>query len=108
MKINEIVSVSERTKEIGIRKAIGAKKIDILMQFLFEAVTLSLIGGVIGIILGVSVGIIAGSQLYAKAVIPVDWVLIGMLTCVVVGVIFGTYPAYKAASLDPIEALRYE
>ena len=78
------------------------------MQFLFEAVTLSLIGGVIGIILGVSVGIIAGSQLYAKAVIPVDWVLIGMLTCVVVGVIFGTYPAYKAASLDPIEALRYE
>lgn len=103
-----LVSVSERTREIGIRKAIGAKKIDILMQFLFEAVTLSLIGGIIGIILGVAVGIFAGSQLNAKAVIPVDWVMIGMLTCVVVGVIFGTYPAYKAASLDPIEALRYE
>ena len=103
-----LVSVTERTREIGIRKAIGAKKIDILMQFLFEAVTLSLIGGIIGIILGVAVGIIAGSQLNAKAVIPVDWVIIGMLTCVVVGVIFGTYPAYKAASLDPIEALRYE
>ena len=103
-----LVSVSERTKEIGIRKAIGAKKIDILMQFLFEAVTLSLIGGVIGIILGVSVGIIAGSQLYAKAVIPVDWVLIGLFTCVIVGIIFGTYPAYKAANMDPIEALRYE
>lgn len=73
-----------------------------------KAVTLSLIGGVIVIILGESIGIIAGSQLYAKAVIPIDWVLIGMFTCVVVGVIFGTYPAYKAANMDPIEALRYE
>jgi len=103
-----LVSVSERTREIGIRKAIGAKKSDILMQFLVEAVTLTLIGGIIGIVLGVGVGLIAGSQLYAKAVIPVDWVFIGLSVCVLVGVIFGTYPAYKAANMDPIEALRYE
>ncbi len=103
-----LVSVSERTKEIGIRKAIGAKKIDILLQFLVEAVTLSLIGGIIGIILGIGAGLIAGSQLYAKVVIPVDWVFIGLSVCVLVGVVFGTYPAYKAANMDPIEALRYE
>lgn len=103
-----LVSVTERTREIGIRKAIGAKKKNILVQFLFEAVTLSLIGGLIGIILGIGAGNLAGSFLNAKAVVPVDWVIIGVMLCVVIGVSFGTYPAYKAANLDPIEALRYE
>ncbi len=103
-----LVSVTERTKEIGIRKAIGAKKSNILIQFLMEAVILSLIGGIAGIILGVAVGNYAGSLLEAAAVIPMDWVLVGVLLCVIIGITFGTYPAFKAANLDPIEALRYE
>lgn len=103
-----LVSVTERTREIGIRKAIGAKKINILVQFIIEAITLSLIGGIVGIILGVSVGNLAGSFLNAIAVVPIDWVLIGVFLCVLIGVIFGTYPAYKASNLDPIDALRYE
>lgn len=103
-----LVSVTERTREIGIRKAIGAKKINILTQFIVEAITLCLMGGIAGIFLGVLVGNVAGSFLNATAVIPIDWVLIGIFLCVVIGVGFGTYPAYKAANLDPIESLRYE
>ncbi|HKB86708.1 MAG TPA: ABC transporter permease [Ignavibacteriaceae bacterium] len=103
-----LVSVTERTREIGIRKAIGARKSNILFQFLLEAVTLCIVGGFVGIILGVGIGNIAGSFLNAKAAIPYDWVVIGLSLCVFVGVVFGTYPAYKAANLDPIEALRYE
>jgi len=103
-----LVSVTERTKEIGIRKAVGAKKINILTQFVIEAITLSLIGGLIGIILGIIAGNVAGSYLEATAVIPIDWVVIGVLLCIFIGVGFGTYPAYKAANLDPIESLRYE
>jgi putative ABC transport system permease protein len=103
-----LVSVTERTKEIGIRKAIGARKTNVLFQFLVEAVTLCLLGGVVGIILGVGAGNFAGSLLDASATIPMDWVIIGVFLCVLIGVIFGTYPAYKAANLDPIEALRYE
>jgi putative ABC transport system permease protein len=103
-----LVSVTERTKEIGIRKAVGAKKHHILTQFLFEAVMLCIIGGIIGIVLGVGIGNLAGSYLNAQAAIPYDWVAIGISICVFVGVLFGTYPAYKAANLDPIEALRYE
>lgn len=103
-----LVSVTERTKEIGIRKAIGAKKRDILLQFLFEAVLLCLIGGLVGIFLGVMLGNVAGAAMKAQAAIPYNWILIGLGVCVFVGVLFGTYPAYKAANLDPIEALRYE
>jgi putative ABC transport system permease protein len=103
-----LVSVTERTKEIGIRKAIGAKKSNILFQFIFEAITLCLLGGIAGILFGVIAGNLAGSFLNASAVIPMDWVIIGVLLCVVIGVTFGTYPAYKAANLDPIESLRYE
>ncbi len=103
-----LVSVTERTREIGIRKAVGAKKKNILSQFLIEAVVLCLIGGVLGIILGVGIGNLAGSYLTDTTVVPYDWVAIGLTLCVIVGVIFGTYPAYKAANLDPIEALRYE
>lgn len=103
-----LVSVTERTREIGIRKALGARKTWILVQFLFEAIILCLIGGMIGIIIGVTIGNFAGSLLNAQSAVPWDWVLIGLTMCVAVGVIFGTYPAYKASNLDPIEALRYE
>lgn len=103
-----LVSVTERTREIGIRKAVGAKSANILVQFLFEAILLCVAGGLIGIIIGVGIGNLAGNALNATAAVPVDWVIIGILLCVIVGVIFGTYPAYKAANLDPIEALRYE
>jgi putative ABC transport system permease protein len=103
-----LVSVTERTREIGIRKALGARKLWILLQFLFEAIILCLLGGLVGIIMGVGIGNIAGSFLNAQSAVPWDWVLIGLTMCVAVGVIFGTYPAYKASNLDPIEALRYE
>ncbi|MBE0571941.1 MAG: ABC transporter permease [Ignavibacteriaceae bacterium] len=103
-----LVSVTERTKEIGIRKAIGAKNSSILLQFLIEAVILCLIGGIIGIALGIGIGNFAGGFLNAEMAIPYDWAIIGITMCLVVGLIFGTYPAYKAANLDPIEALRYE
>ena len=103
-----LVSVTERTKEIGIRKAIGARRSSILTQFLIEAIILCLVGGFAGIVLGIGIGNFAGSFLNAQMAIPVDWVVIGITMCVTVGLIFGTYPAYKAANLDPIEALRYE
>ena len=103
-----LVSVTERTREIGIRKALGAKKAWILIQFLFEAIILCILGGLIGILIGVTIGNLAGSFLNAQSAVPWDWVLIGLTMCVAVGVIFGTYPAYKASNLDPIEALRYE
>lgn len=103
-----LVSVTERTREIGIRKAVGARKSNILVQFLAEAITLCCIGGVIGIILGIGIGNLAGGFLNATTAIPYDWVILGLSICVLVGIIFGTYPAYKAANLDPIEALRYE
>ena len=103
-----LVSVTERTREIGIRKAIGAKKSSILSQFLIEAIILCIVGGLVGIFAGVALGNIAGSFLSAQSAIPVDWVIIGITLCITVGLVFGTYPAYKAANLDPIEALRYE
>jgi putative ABC transport system permease protein len=103
-----LVSVTERTREIGIRKAVGAKRTNILMQFLIEAIVLCIVGGLIGIIIGISIGNLTGSFLNAEFAIPIDWVVIGISMCIIVGVIFGTYPAYKAANLDPIEALRYE
>lgn len=103
-----LVSVTERTREIGIRKAIGARKISILIQFLTEAIVLSIAGGILGIVLGVGVGNLAGLMLEANPVVPIFSVMLGVFLCVMVGVIFGTYPAYKAANLDPIEALRYE
>ncbi len=103
-----LVSVTERTREIGIRRAIGAKRRDIIAQFIMEAVVLCQIGGVIGVILGVAGGNAAAYFLEVPAVIPVDWVILGLLICCFVGVVFGTYPAVKAANLDPIESLRYE
>lgn len=103
-----LVSVTERTREIGIRKAVGAKKRSVLIQFLIEAVVLCIAGGIVGILLGVGVGNILGNLMGMSAVIPIGWVTIGLLICVSIGMVFGTYPAVKAARLDPIEALRYE
>ena len=103
-----LVSVTERTREIGIRKAVGARKSSILVQFLIEAIILCVVGGLLGIFIGIGIGNFAGSFLNAESAIPVDWVIIGISMCIIVGLIFGTYPAYKAANLDPIESLRYE
>ncbi len=103
-----LVSVTERTKEIGIRKSLGARKNNILGQFLVEAVFLSLMGGVAGVFFGVVFGNIAGQLLNADVVFPFGWAAAGMAVCCGIGVVFGLYPAFKAASLDPIEALRFE
>jgi putative ABC transport system permease protein len=103
-----LVSVTERTREIGIRKAIGAMRRDIMAQFIIEAVLLSEIGGVIGVILGVIGGNVVSILMSVPAVVPWDWAMIGLGVCSAVGLSFGVYPAWKAATLDPIEALRYE
>ena len=103
-----LVSVTERTREIGIRKAIGARKANILAQFLIEAMLLSEFGGLIGIFVGVLSGNILALVMSVPPIIPWDWVAIGFVSCSLVGIIFGVYPAWKASNLDPIEALRYE
>ncbi|MGH8023875.1 MAG: ABC transporter permease [Limisphaerales bacterium] len=103
-----LVSVTERTREIGVRRAIGAKKRNIMAQFVLEAIVLCEAGGVIGVGLGVLGGNLLALAMKAPASIPLDWMGLGLLICSVVGVVFGTYPAYKAANLDPIESLRYE
>ena len=103
-----LVSVTERTKEIGIRKSIGAKKRSIMLQFLSEAVALSLIGGVAGVAVGVGGGNTVAYLMNTAITFPWLWAGIGLAVCGGIGVIFGLYPAWKAASLDPIEALRYE
>jgi putative ABC transport system permease protein len=103
-----LVSVTERTKEIGIRKSIGARKVSILLQFLIESVVISLAGGLAGILLGVAAGNGLAIMMKAAIVFPWDWAAIGLVVCSLIGVGFGFYPALKAASLDPIEALRYE
>jgi putative ABC transport system permease protein len=103
-----LVSVTERTREIGIRKAVGAQRKAVLSQFIIEAIILSQIGGVIGVIFGIIGGNVVGILLEVPAVIPWDWAAIGIGVCSLVGLVFGVYPAWKAATLDPIEALRYE
>jgi len=103
-----LVSVTERTREIGIRKAIGARRSNILAQFITEAVVLCEIGGIIGILLGILGGNITALAFSFPPVFPLDWALIGFAITTFVGVVFGVYPAWKAANLDPIDALRYE
>ena len=103
-----LVSVTERTREIGVRKAIGAKRINIILQFLTEAMTLSGAGGIIGVVLGVLTGLGLNAVFGFPLSIPVFWVVVGFTVSVTVGLISGVYPAIKAARLDPIEALRYE
>ena len=105
-----LVSVTERTREIGICKALGAQRGDILLQFLIEAVTLSLLGGVVGVVLGYLAG--AGLAMVMpgmpSASVPLWAVMVSGLFSIAVGVLFGIMPAIRAANLDPIEALRYE
>jgi putative ABC transport system permease protein len=103
-----LVSVTERTREIGIRKAIGAKGKTVRQQFLMEAIFIGQIGGIFGIILGILAGNMVASLIGSPFVIPWVWVITGVALCFFVGIISGYYPAQKAARLDPIESLRYE
>ncbi|MCI0470972.1 MAG: FtsX-like permease family protein, partial [Candidatus Aminicenantes bacterium] len=103
-----MVSVSERTREIGIRKAIGARKKDIMSQFLVEAITLSSVGGVIGMVLGFILAAIISFVIKLPSTVTWWSVLLGFGFSAAVGIFFGWYPAQKAAGFDPIEALRYE
>jgi putative ABC transport system permease protein len=103
-----LVSVTERTREIGVRKAIGAKTKTIKYQFLFESIMIGQLGGIFGIILGILIGNAVSSMLRSSFVIPWVWVITGIVVCFIVGVVSGYAPAVKAANIDPIEALRYE
>ena len=103
-----LVSVTERTREIGIRMAVGARGGDILIQFLVEAVTLSALGGLIGIGLGFGASQIIASATGWPTLTPLWWVVVASISSALVGVFSGFYPAWKASQLDPIEALRYE
>jgi len=103
-----LVAVTERTREIGIRKAVGAPAKSILLQFLFEAVVLCNIGGVIGVVAGFALGNLVTVFTHFDARVPLEWAVVGLLFCSAVGIAFGLLPAMRAARLDPIEALRYE
>ena len=103
-----LVAVNERTKEIGLSKALGSTKADIRKQFLFESIIISLLGAVAGITAGVLIGNIVAVLLKTGFVVPWLWVLLAVIVCSLVGLFAGLYPAYKASKLDPIVALRYE
>jgi putative ABC transport system permease protein len=104
-----LVSVTERTREIGIRMAIGATSADIRLQFLVEAMTLSCIGGIIGIVLGVGITlIVAANSTNIPAQLSISSIIISFAFCAATGIFFGYYPAHKASKLTPIDALRYE
>jgi putative ABC transport system permease protein len=103
-----LVSVTERTKEIGIRMAVGATTYHIQIQFLIEAILLSIIGSILGILLGIAGAFVSDFVFHFKAILSLDSIIISLFLTMMIGVVFGFYPAYKASLLDPIEALRYE
>jgi putative ABC transport system permease protein len=103
-----LVSVTERTKEVGLIKAIGGKSKLVRRQFLLEAIIISLLGALFGILLGVAVGNLFSIVLKTGFVVPWNWVIYGIVICTIVGLLAGLYPALKAGRLNPIEALRYE
>lgn len=103
-----MVTVTERTREIGIRKSIGAKNRDIMFQFVVEAIILTFMGGILGIIFGWAAGLAAGAIMGMESAVSVNSIIIAVAISSAIGIIFGVYPARKAARLDPIEALRYE
>jgi putative ABC transport system permease protein len=104
-----LVSVTERTREIGVRKALGATPLKIKQQFVIEAIVVCLLGGILGVILGILAGNFASTLLGNKSfVVPWGWIIVGFVVCVLVGLISGYYPAHKASKLDPIDSLRFE
>ena len=104
-----MVSVTERTREVGVRKALGATPLRIRQQFVIEAIVVCILGGIAGIIFGIGIGNLISSAIGIDAfVIPWLWMLVGLIICVVVGLLSGYYPAFKASKLDPIESLRFE
>jgi putative ABC transport system permease protein len=103
-----LVTVTERTKEIGVRKALGATSNNILIQFLTEAIIICIMGGIVGIVLGIAMGFGVTLIIKGKFMIPWAWMLLGIIVCIIVGIVSGLYPALKASRLDPIESLRYE
>ena len=103
-----LVSVTERTREIGICKSIGATRENILTQFITESIVISIIGGIVGVILGIIIGNLVTLSIGGQFLIPWAWMFMGLVTCTIVGLVSGLYPALKAARLDPIESLRYE
>lgn len=103
-----MVSVTDRTREIGVRKALGATRRDIMLQFLVEAATLTLVGGLIGIVIGLGAGRAVTAVMHIRATTPVVYTLVAVAVSVAIGLVFGLLPANRAARLDPIEALRYE
>ena len=103
-----LVSVTERTREIGIRMAVGARSSAVRKQFLIESIVLSLTGGAIGIVFGIAVSFAIPMMLGWRTLISLLWIVVSVIVSVVVGVLFGYYPARKASGLDPIDALRYE
>ncbi|PZR30737.1 MAG: ABC transporter, partial [Azospira oryzae] len=102
-----MVSVTERTREVGVRKALGATPTRIRQQFIIEAIVVCFLGGIVGIILGIIAGNLLALAL-GVFVLPWLWMIVGLVVCVFVGLLSGYYPAYKASQLDPIESLRFE